>query len=100
MFSCPCGTKFASLANEILPSFRPNGTSQNGPPAKIVASLAAAVRMSAHDTVLGHLFSSSTLISSIQLIVTVTIAAATKRATTREKTKVKWLIHQLQLSKT
>ena len=55
----------ASLAMETFPSLLPKGTSQNGPPMRKVASLAAAVRMSAHETVFGHLFSTSDLISSI-----------------------------------
>ncbi|KAK6916949.1 hypothetical protein RJ641_017700 [Dillenia turbinata] len=38
---------------------------ENGPPASTVASLAAAVRMSAQETVRGHCFSSSALMSSI-----------------------------------
>ncbi|RDX62593.1 hypothetical protein CR513_59059, partial [Mucuna pruriens] len=65
MFSWPWGTRLASLAREILPSLLPKGTSQNGPPAKRVASLAAQVRMSAQETVLGHLLSNSPFMSSI-----------------------------------
>lgn len=67
MFSRPSGTiESASPAMEMRPSFLPKGTSQNGPPAKTVASLAAVVRMSAHDTVLGQIFSRLDLISSIR----------------------------------
>lgn len=65
MFSRPIGTLSASLAMETLPSLRPYGTIQNGPPADTVASLAAAVRMSAHDAIFGHFFSSSAFMSSI-----------------------------------
>lgn len=64
-FSWPWGTESASLEIEIRPSLRPNGTCQNGPPAIMVASLAAEVRMSAQETVLGHCLSSSALMSSI-----------------------------------
>jgi hypothetical protein len=53
------------LLIEIVPSFLPYGTVQYGPPITTVASLAAVVRMSAQDTVLGQCFSSSAFISSI-----------------------------------
>ena len=66
-FSWPWGTFFASLAMEIRPSFRPKGTSQNGPPTIMVVSLAAATRISAQETVLGHFLSTSDFISSMML---------------------------------
>lgn len=65
MFSWPIGTISASLAMETRPSFLPYETIQYGPPMSTVASLEAPVNMSAQETVLGHFFSTSSLISSI-----------------------------------
>lgn len=65
MSSIPIGTNSVSLAMESTPSLLPYGTIQYGPPMRTVASLAAAVKMSAQETVFGHFFSNSALISSI-----------------------------------